>query len=558
MSAMCFRELTVAASQYTWRLPSHSGAESLNELETVRGSGRPVTLAQDLLESVERSQCCGKMGGTAVFVVPEFLDSWAIFLYPKRSVERMKRIQIADVTLHEEAMNPHISLSFKEKIELAKELDKMGVDVIETAAIGDCKSEALLVRTISTLVKKSTISCPTGLTVTSVEETWKNVQNAVSPRLLISVPVSTVQMEYICHRKAPKMLELITDLVSAAAGHCDNVEFAAEDATRADHSFLCDAINTAISHGAKTITICDTAGTMMPEEFISFLETLYQDIPALATVTLAVRTCDELGMAVASAFACVRAGVMQIDVAASGSPCAALDAVAHVFHNRGDSIGIFCGLDMTSLNRAMKRLGWISRNDDGKTAGDLSGTMLDETLLLDSTTDISTVAAALARQGYELSDEDLALVYEAFCRIAAKKPVGAKELDAIVASTAMQVPPAYTLTSYVINSGNVISATAQIALEKNGTQIRGLSVGDGPIDAAFLAIEQAVGHHYELDDFQIQAVTEGREAMGSALIKLRSNGRLFSGQGISTDIIDASILAYLDALNKIVYEENIG
>lgn len=470
----------------------------------------------------------------------------------------MKRIQIADVTLHEEATNPHFSLSFKEKIELAKELDKMGVDVIETAAIGDRKSDALLVRTLSTLVKKSTISCPAGFSTESVEETWKNVQNAVSPRLLISVPVSTVQMEYLCHCKAPKMLALIEELVSAASVRCDNVEFAAEDATRADHSFLCDAITAAISNGAKTITICDTAGTMMPEEFIEFMDALYQDIPALETATLAVRASDELGMAVAASFACVRAGVTQIDAAASGGCCATLDAVAHVFHNRGDSIGVRCGLDMTGLNRAMKRLGWISRTEEPKSVGTLSSTMLDETLVLDSSTDISTVAAALARQGYELSDEDLVLVYNAFCRIAAKKPVGAKELDAIVASTAMQVPPTYTLTSYVINSGNVISATAQIELEKNGSQIRGLSVGDGPIDAAFLSIEQAIGHHYELDDFQIQAVTEGREAMGSALIKLRSNGRLFSGQGISTDIIGASILAYLDALNKIVYEENIG
>ena len=470
----------------------------------------------------------------------------------------MKRIQIADVTLHEEAKSMHFSLSFKEKIELAKELDKMGVDVIETGTIGDSKSEALLVRTISTLVKKSTVSCPAGLTVESVQETWKNVQNAVSPRLLISVPVSTVQMEYICGRKAPKMLELIEELVSTAAGCCENVEFAAEDATRADHSFLCSAITAAIAKGAKTITICDTAGTMMPEEFIDFIGGLYQDIPALESVTLAVRACDELNMAVASAFACVRAGVTQIDAAASGGNCAALDAVAHVIHNRGDAIGVFCGLDMTGLNRAMKRLGWIGRNEESKSAGMLSGTMLDETLVLDSSADISTVAAALARQGYELSDEDLAQVYKAFCRIAEKKPVGAKELDAIVASTALQVPPTYTLVSYVINSGNVISATSQIELEKNGSKIRGLSVGDGPIDAAFLSIEQAIGHHYELDNFQIQSVTEGREAMGSALIKLRSNGRLFSGQGISTDIIGASILAYLDALNKIVYEEHIG
>ena len=117
------------------------------------------------------------------------------------------------------------------------------------------------------------------------------------------------------------------------------------------------------------------------------------------------------------------------------------------------------------------------------------------------------------------------------------------------------MPDTYTLESYVVNSGNIISATAQITLVRDGEQLRGISIGDGPIDAAFLAIEQIMGHRYELDDFQIQAVTEGKEALGSAIVKLRSNGVLYSGNGISTDIIGASIRAYINAVNKIVYEE---
>ncbi len=143
-----------------------------------------------------------------------------------------------------------------------------------------------------------------------------------------------------------------------------------------------------------------------------------------------------------------------------------------------------------------------------------------------------------------------------FKGVADKKAVSARELEAIIASVALQVPPTYRLVSYVINSGNVISATANVIMEKNDREVRGLSAGDGPIDAAFLAIEQIVGTHYELDDFQIQAVTEGREAMGSALVKLRAGGKLYSGRGISTDIIGAAVHAYINALNKIVYEEN--
>ena len=121
----------------------------------------------------------------------------------------------------------------------------------------------------------------------------------------------------------------------------------------------------------------------------------------------------------------------------------------------------------------------------------------------------------------------------------------------------MQVPSTYKIKSYVINSGNVITATANILLDKDGAEVRGVGIGDGPIDAAFAAIEIIVGHHYELDDFQIQTVTEGRDAMGSALVKLRANGRVYSGNGISTDIIGASIRAYLSALNKIVYEDAV-
>ncbi len=182
--------------------------------------------------------------------------------------------------------------------------------------------------------------------------------------------------------------------------------------------------------------------------------------------------------------------------------------------------------------------------------GDVAGVTLDEG------DDISEVVSVLHQMGYDLSEEDNAKVFENFQRVAAKKHfVGTRELDAIVASSAMQVPVSYRLDNYVINSGNIITATANIMLDHNGEKIRGVGIGDGPIDAAFLAIEQIIGHHYELDDFQIQTVTEGRDAMGQALVKLRADGKVYSGNGISTDIIGASIRAYISALNKIVYDE---
>ena len=170
---------------------------------------------------------------------------------------------------------------------------------------------------------------------------------------------------------------------------------------------------------------------------------------------------------------------------------------------------------------------------------------------------VEEVVKVVRHLGYDLTEEDNARVYESFQRIAAKKHfVNTRELDAIVASAAMQVPSTYRIINYVITCGNMTSAMASLMLEKDGERQQGVCAGDGPIDAAFLAIEQIIGHHYELADYQIQTVTEGREAMGSALVKLRSNGKLYSGNGISTDVIGASIRAYISALNKIVYEGN--
>ena len=174
---------------------------------------------------------------------------------------------------------------------------------------------------------------------------------------------------------------------------------------------------------------------------------------------------------------------------------------------------------------------------------------------LDAKDSKEAVMTAAAKLGYDLPDEDETKVYEEFCRVAEKKTVGAKELDAIIASVALQVPATYKLENYVISTGNVMNASAQITLIHNDKQLQGIGTGDGPIDAAFRTIEQVIGQHFELDDFQIQSVTEGRGAMGNALVKLRAGGKVYSGSGISTDIIGASVRAYLSAVNKIVYEE---
>ena len=457
----------------------------------------------------------------------------------------MKQIRIADTTLCREGS----SFSFKEKIEIARQLEKLDTDVIEMPAIENVRTDTLLIRTISTFVKKSIISVAVGMGRDGVENAVAALANAIHPRVRVELPVSPVGMEYTCHKKPDKMLNYIEQVIGAAKEKCADVEFCALDATRAEGAFLTKVIATAVGAGATTITLCDNAAERLPDDFAAFVG----EIVASASVPVFVRCDNKNGMACASVILAVRAGAAGVKTSV-GSECVSLETFAGMIRACGNTYGFASGVRYTELHRIVKQISWVLENakNDKNT---LVVSANDKELYLDGNDDMEAVSAAVASLGYDLSAEDKTKVYEEFLRVAAKKRVGSKDLEAIVASVALQGPATYQLVSYVVNNGNIISSTAQITLEKDGKQSMGVCIGDGPIDAAFHAIEQIIGYRYELDDFQIQAVTEGKEAMGAALVKLRADGKLYSGNGISTDIIGASIRAYINAVNKIVYEE---
>ena len=465
----------------------------------------------------------------------------------------MNTIKLSDVTMKQVADG--FSLSFKEKIELAKLLDKLGVSVIELEGIQNPRIDSLRIKSIAAAVTGSVVAVPVQLTADSPAQVWAALQEAKAPRLQVCGAVSAVQMEYLCHKKPEAMLLAITQTITACKALCADVEFLADDATRADPAFLAHAIQSAISAGATTVTVCDTAGTMLPAEFARFIKQLYAAIPELKDVNVGVSCCNALSMADACAIASVGEGVTELKAAAYPFDTASIANVAKVLSARGDSFGVTAGVQTTQLSRIMERISQICQS--GKTkASALASAQTDAGIYLTAHDDIAAVTNVAQQLGYDLSEDDCIKVYDAFQRIAAKKEqVSSKELDAIIASAALQVPPTYKLDTFVITSGNTISSTAHIKLTKNGQPLEGVSIGDGPIDAAFVAIESITGCHYELDDFQLQAVTEGREAMGQTVVKLRSGGKVYSGKGISTDIVAAGIHAYLSALNKIVYEE---
>ena len=458
------------------------------------------------------------------------------------------KIKIADKTLCKEGN----AFSFKEKLEIARQLEKLNVDVIELSEIENTKADTLLIKTVASFVKNAVISVATGMNKEGIEKAANALSTSKNPRLRIELPVSTVGMEYTCHKKADKMAVMVKDLVSFAKEKIADVEFCAVDATRAEENELINIINSAVEGGADKITLCDTAAEMLPDAFGAFVKSITEKFEG-KNISFGVCCNNKNGLAAANAITAIQNGAVYFKTDVKGNEIP-LETISAIMKNCGEKYGFKTNIKHTELGRIIGQINWIIGSS--KTSGVSVNQKTDNTVITFNADDTKeSVITAVLNLGYDLSEDDCNKVYEEFLRVAEKKNVGETELEAIVASVALQVPSTYKLISYVINNGNIIPATAQITLEKEGETLQGISIGDGPIDSAFLAIEQIIGAHYELDDFQIQSVTEGKQALGSALVKLRRDGKLYSGNGISTDIIGASIKAFLSAVNKIVYEE---
>jgi len=478
----------------------------------------------------------------------------------------MTKIKIADITLRESEQAHATKLSFKEGLETAKLLEKLQVDIIETVPVSETPVDAAFIRTLATTLEYSSLCVPVILNKVKVDETWAALKKAKKPRLNLIVPTSTVGMEYQHQMKAEKLLPLVGEVAAYCSTLCKDVEFTAEDSVRSEPEFLAAVIKSAIEAGAKTITLCDSVGELLPDELSKFINSVYESIPELRTavdkneITLALHCRDSLGLASATALNSLNSGVRLIKVSSgAGFGTLSLEQFMNVLKVRGETLNISSGLSTTALQRTCASLAALTGASDIKRRAASSGTAEDKTddTVIPEDADIDQLRNHITSIGYDVSEDDLERIFTQFKEISRSKKVVNRDIEALIAETAGQAPPTYQLKSYVINSGSMIAATAFIEFVKDGTSITALSAGDGPIDAAFKAAEQIFGTHYDLEEFQIQAVTGGREATGDTLVKIRHNGKLYSGRGVSTDIVGASIRAYLSAVNKIIHENGV-
>lgn len=456
----------------------------------------------------------------------------------------MKKVYVSDAALKVAATRSGEFYTFREKLEIARFIAGIRADEIELPSVKKAKEDSVVYKTICSAVGETTVKIDAGNSDESAKIAAEAINTAKNKCLQIVLPVSTVQMEYGYHKKAAAMLPFIAERVAFAKSLCDKVEFVAADASRADNAFLAEVFKTAVSSGATAVTVSDDAGIWLPEEAARTMSEITETIK----VPVYVKPSDKIGLGLAVAAAAIKSGTS--GVVTSSLPWDGINtaAFAELVSVKGENLGASVSIDRTAIRRDAET---TLKKD--KPSGKVAESGVKIRITEEST--LSDVAEAVSALGYDVSEADNGRIYEEAKRILKKKSViESRELEVIVAAAAMQAPSSYHLESYVVNCGNVINATAQITLYDAAGKHMGVGMGDGPIDAAFKVIEQIIGHHYELDDFQIQTVTEGRESVGHALVKLRHDGKLFSGNGVSTDIVGASVRAYLNALNKIIAE----
>jgi len=499
-----------------------------------------------------------------------------------------RRIKIFDTTLRDGEQTPGVNLNVQEKLQIALQLQKLGIDVIEAgfaiASLGDFEA----VKAVAENVKGVTVASLARAVEKDIDRAWEAVKNAESPRIHVFIATSDIHMKYKLRMTEEQVLERAVAMVKYAKKLCGDIEFSAEDASRSRVEFLYRIFEEVIKAGANVINIPDTVGYSTPVEFGRLIRNIKENVPNIDKAEISVHCHDDLGLAVANTLAAMENGATQLECTINGlgerAGNASFEEIIMGINTRKDYYGVSHKIDTTQIYRASKLVSSLAGVPVSPTKAIVganafaheSGIHQHGVLAEKSTYEIMTPESIglkqnrmvlgkhsgrhafeerLKEMGYELSQEDIQRAFEKFKDLADKKKVVLdSDIEALVEEKVSGVPEIYELESYQISSGNKVISTSTVILKRNNEIITEAATGDGPVDAAFNAIERAVGTTFELESYGIRAVTEGKDALGEVSVRISSNGRLFAGRGVSTDIIEASIKAYINAINRSLSE----
>lgn len=496
------------------------------------------------------------------------------------------RIVIFDTTLRDGEQSPGCSMTLKEKVMMARQLEKLNVGVIEAgfaaASEGDLKSVA----TIAQEIKNCTVASLARAVESDLDAAWDGVRQAVNPRIHTFIATSDIHMKHKLKMSKEEVVERAVAAVKYAKKYCGDVEFSAEDATRSDPYFLAELFEKVIKAGATVINIPDTVGYTTPDEYFNFITTIKEHTSNMDQATISVHCHNDLGMAIANTLAAARAGARQFECTINGigerAGNAALEEIVMAMETRRDQFDYTCDINTQEIMKTSKLLTSITgvevqpnkaivgANAFAHESGIHQHGMLNErttyeimspesigleqnVMVLGKHSGRHAFKDRLKAMGYELPEEEVNEAFKAFKDLAdKKKEVYNRDIEAIVMRKEETITPQYQLKDFVINSGNAISSTAVVTLLKENHDIENVATGDGPVDAAFKAVEKILGVPVKLEDYKLHSVTEGKDALGDAVVKISVDDKLFTGRGLSTDIIEASISAYINAVNKMV------
>jgi 2-isopropylmalate synthase len=505
------------------------------------------------------------------------------------------RVLVFDTTLRDGEQSPGISLNTAEKLEIAHQLARLGVDVIEAGFPITSPGDFDAVQTISREVHGPVIAGLARTHQQDIDAAWNAVRDADRPRIHTFISTSDIHIRHQLQTTRDDVKGQARAAVAHAKSYLDDVEFSPMDATRADVEFTAEVLQIAIAEGATTINIPDTVGYTMPTEFTAFLEDLYAAVPALRNVVLSVHCHDDLGLAVANSFAGVLAGARQVECAVNGigerAGNAALEEIVMLLATRGEAVrGLHTGVDTTEISRTSRLVSRLTgyavqpnkavvgRNAFAHESGiHQDGVLKERTtyeimdaksvgleanqIVLGKHSGRHALAQALEELGFRVSGQALNAAFKRFKEIAdKKKQVTAMDLEALVTDEIREDVDAYQLQWFDVEASSRRPPHATVGIgTPDGSEVTGSFTGDGPIDAIFHAINAATGREAKLREFRVDAVTGGQDALGEVSVVLElpvaggDSARVAaSGQGVSTDIIEAAGRAYVRALSNVV------
>lgn len=496
------------------------------------------------------------------------------------------QIKIFDTTLRDGEQSPGCSMNLSEKLDVARQLDRLKVDIIEAGFAISSPGDFESVQSVARTIKNCRVASLSRALEKDIDAAYEAVKGAVAPMIHTFLSTSPVHMQYKLKKSPEQVYEQIVAMVAYAKKYCNDVEFSAEDATRTDREFLARVVEAAIKSGATVVNIPDTVGYATPDEMGDLIHYLKNTVPNIDKADISVHCHNDLGMAVANSLAAIKAGATQVECTINGlgerSGNAALEEVVMALHTRRQSFDVNFNVDPAQISRASKLvyniIGMpaplnkpiVGVNAFAHESGiHQHGVMAERTtyeimspqtiglaankMVLGKHSGRHAFEARLQELGYSLTSEELNNVFEQFKQLCdKKKTISDGDLEALV-NNLSTFDGAYKLNKFVVNSGNFVTATCDISLVREDEITQEVALGDGPVDAAYKAIDKIVNiEGYKLDDYKIQATSEGEDAIGEVVAKIKYDGKIITGRGISTDIIESSIVAYINAINKLI------